>query len=291
MHNFAKPTTPVVDSLKAIKKRLQSPKKDFFEKNETVLKSLYTDYDKAAAKDELHKLVPNWQIQATDDKKTITSIKAKQHLAYELYGSKRPFVNALWEAMKESNGDETLYCPICGLHECEEMDHFLPREEDMYPEYSVHLSNLIPLCHKCNHKKSTKFLDKKGNRIFFNAYYDILKQRDILACSIIKSPIDGMPQIITSVNSSLSATKKPDVYILSTIDDLKLLERFHDTARKIFKKELSRLYTRAGQDWNKIKNEYASISNPVTGDPDIVYPAVMKAISGSSVVERWFKGL
>lgn len=291
MHNFVKPTTPVKDALKSVKKGLQSPKKEFFAKNEAAIETLYDNYDKMAANDELHKLSPLWQINPADDKRTILFKKAKMHLVYKLYGSKRPFVNDHWEAVTKSNGGETLYCPICGLHECEEMDHFVPREEDLFPEYSAHLSNLIPLCHNCNHKKSTKFLDEKGKRIFFNAFFDLLTKRDILECNIISSPLDGMPQIKTDVSPGLNASKKPDMYILSTITDLELIDRFRAKAKMHFKKEMSRLTVRAGQDWTQIKTEYVALSTPGTGEPDVVYPAVMKAIAESPIMESWFKSL
>lgn len=291
MHNFVKPSTPVKDALNSVKKGLQSPKKEFYAKNETVIETLYDSYDKMATNDELHKLAPFWQINPEDDKKTIGSKKVKRHLAYKLYGSKRPFVNDHWEAVKKSNGGETLYCPICGLNACEEMDHFVPREEDLFPEYSAHLSNLIPLCHNCNHKKSTKFLDTNGNRIFFNAFYDLLSKRDILECRIISSPLDGMPQIKTDVSSGLTKSKKPDMYILSTITDLDLLKRFQAKAKLHFKKEMSRLSVRAGQDWAQIKTEFAVLSTLGTEEPDVVYPAVMKAISESPIMEAWFKSL
>ena len=291
MHNFLKPTVAAADALKEVKKYLHSPKKEFFVSHAAQLETLYDAYDTIASKDELHTLAPYWSIKSTDDDGAKQSKKNNRHLAYELYGSERPFVNAHWEAVSKENGNETLYCPICGLTECEEMDHFVPREENLYPEYSAHLSNLIPLCHSCNHKKSIKFLDKSGKRIYFNAFYDTLTRRDILECSIISSPIDGTPQITTMVNPSLNPTQKPDVYILSTIADLELLKRFQSRAKLLFKKEISRLATRAGQDWGQIKAEFTSISLPVFGEPDVVYPAVMKAISKSTVMETWFKSL
>ena len=291
MHNFIKPTVVTSDALKAVKKKLHSPKKDFIAANAAQLESLYGVYDQKAASDELHELTPCWEILSTDDNKTVDSKREKRHLAYELYGSDRPFVNAHWEAITKVNGNETLYCPICGLKECEEMDHFLPREEDQYPEYAAHLSNLIPLCHTCNHDKSTKFLDANKRRIYFNAFYDILNTREIIEGVISISPLDGMPKIKMQVNSALSATRKPDMYILSTITDLNLLPLFQDRAKTLFKREIRRLYSRAGKPWDEIKNEVTIEATPQADDPDIVYPAVMKAIVEPPVMDAWFKSL
>lgn len=279
MHNFVKSTVGIDDNLRMVGKKLHSPKKEFFAANKDTLSSLYNNYDELAAKDELHTLQPHF----SDPK--------DRNLAYELYGSERPFVNAHWENLTRINGGETLFCPICGLNECEEMDHFVPREVEIFPEYSAHLSNLIPLCHSCNHKKSAKFLNDYNERIYFNAFYDTLKERDIIQCSIVLSPLDGLPQIKAILNPSLYFENTPDKYILSTIQDLELLPRFQTKAKSILKKEVNRLKTRAGQSWDLIKNEMLSQSTPMEGDPDIVYPAVLKAIGESEVMESWFNSL
>lgn len=291
MHNFAKPAKLVADSLKDVGKSLRSQKKDFFESNKSTLEVLFNHYDTLAIRDELHTLGKQWAIKAGDDDDTKLQKQEKRHLASQLYGDDRPFVNKHWEYLKEKNDGRTLYCPMCGLHECEEMDHYLPRGEQEYPEYSAHLSNLIPLCHKCNHKKSSKFLDANGNRLYFNAFYDLLMQRDILSCTISINPTDGLPQIATSISPSLSSSKKPDMYVISTIGDLELMARFESKAKEWLRYEMSRLSLRAGQSWNEIKKEMAAMASPVADDSDIVHPAVLKAISESKEMETWFNGL
>lgn len=291
MHNFVLPTFSIDELFVDVKRGLHSPKKEFMALNEIHLKALYHNYDVLARNDELSNLKPHWVILPGEDEELIDSKKESQRIAYNLYGSDRPFVNAHWEAITKANGGETLYCPICGLHECEEMDHFVPREESLFPEYSAHLSNLIPLCHNCNNKKGTKFLDDAGDRIFFNAYFDQLTSRNILSCCIDTSDLDGSPQIETNLDPSLSESRKPDKYILATISELHLLERFQSKARLWFKTEMSRLSSRAGQKWDMIRAELESVSSPTEGNPDIVYPAVMKAIAESLIMEMWFDSL
>ena len=291
MHNFIKPSVATNDALDAVKKYLRSPKKEFFASNVALLKKLYEGYDKAASIDELHKLTPYWKIYSTDDAKNADLKKNDRHLSHELYDSDRAFVNAHWEAITKANGNETLYCPICGMKECEEMDHFLPREENMYPEYAAHLSNLIPLCHTCNHSKSTKFLNDKKDRIYFNAFYDTLNRWDIIEGVISVCPLDGIPQIKMLVNPTLSTTTSPDRYILSTIADLNLLHLYQDKAKIYFKREIRRLQSRVGQPWDDISSELSKEASIHAYDPDIVYPAVMKAIVQSSVMESWFSSL
>lgn len=291
MHNFIKPVKSVVDNLNSVGKGLHSPKKEFFALEKATLVSLYNNYDNLAEKDELHLLTRQWPLVSSEDNAVKKEKAEKRHWANQLYGDDRPFVNDHWEQLTENNGGETLYCPICGLHECEEMDHFVPRDESQFPEYSAHLANLIPLCHNCNHKKSSCFLNDSGERLFFNAYYDVLKQRDILVCEITESPIDGLPQIETKCNPALTATKKPDKYILSTISELHLMVRFNSKAKQWLKHEMGRLVQRAGQDWDTIKTEMISLSIPAANETDIVHPAVMGAIATSDVMEQWFKSL
>ncbi len=291
MHNFIRPVTTVDDSLESVGKGLHSPKKEFFDANRTTLRDLYLNYDVLAGKDELHLLNKQWEINPNDNAETKEYICKERNLANHLYGDDRPFVNRHWEYLTRQNGGGTLYCPICGLHECEEMDHFVPRGVNMYPEYSAHLSNLIPLCHNCNHKKSEKFLDNKGSRLFFNAFYDILENRNILICDITVSPKDGLPQIVAMCNPTLVTTNKPDKYILSTISELNLIERFNDKAKYWLKYEMTRLERRSGQDWRLIKKEMRDSSIPMSNDPDIVHPAVLGAIANSSEMENWFTSL
>lgn len=291
MHNFSRPITKVEDNLVAVGKNLRSPKKEFFATNRTLLATAYNEYDKLAGKDLLHTLSRLWEIMPEMDEAAKKAARDNRQLAYGLYGDDRPFVNAHWEYLTAQNGGETLYCPICGLHECEEMDHYVPRGLDSYPEYAAHLSNLIPLCHNCNHKKSEQFLDDHGNRIFFNAFYDILTSRELLECKITLNPSDGLPQIQTYLSSALKAGRKPDDYVISTVNKLELMKRFEAKARQILKKEMIRLSKRAGQDWEVIKSEMQGMATPIAGDPDVVTPAVMSAIADSKEMETWFKGL
>ena len=78
--------------------------------------------------------------------------------------------NYHWEALKAANGGKVLMCPICGLKECSEMDHYVPRS--LFHEFSSHISNLIPLCHDCNQGKHDFWLNDEGQRCFFNAFFD-----------------------------------------------------------------------------------------------------------------------
>ena len=49
--------------------------------------------------------------------------------------------------------------------------------------------------------------------------------------------------------------------------------------------------TDCAQEWAVIKSEMQGMATPIAGDPNVVTPAVMRAIAGSKEMEIWFKGL
>ena len=288
MHNLVRSNISIADSLDEVGSGLMFPKKDFFDTNRLRLSELYADYNEKAANNELHLLRSEWAFETSDDSNTKEAKDNKRHLAYGLYESRRLFVNKHWERLKAKNGGRTLYCPICGLEVCGEMDHYVPRDHDQFPEYSAHLDNLIPLCHYCNHGKLNKFLDENGERLFFNAYYDILTNRNILVGEVSLS--QELPQITVSINPNLSETDIPDKYIRSTIEVLKLMVRFNEEAKKDLKKEMFRMSISksGGRSWEVIKGEMIKVAMAFEEDHDIVYPTVLKAIANSTYMEEWF---
>ena len=60
-------------------------------------------------------------------------------------------------------------CPYCTLSEPNTIEHILPKEK--YPEFAVHLYNLIPCCSKCNGHKSDAVRDHYGLPYTMNFYY------------------------------------------------------------------------------------------------------------------------
>lgn len=47
--------------------------------------------------------------------------------------------------------DAVPVCPYCDFGESAELDHVLPRS--VWPEFLIHISNLVPICGKCNKNK------------------------------------------------------------------------------------------------------------------------------------------
>ena len=68
-------------------------------------------------------------------------------------------------------------CPTCALNKASELDHFLPKSK--YPEFSIFLRNLIPICHNCNHLKNNNTSIR-----FLHSYYDDIDQFELLQARI-----------------------------------------------------------------------------------------------------------
>ncbi|MEZ0018229.1 HNH endonuclease [Sinorhizobium fredii] len=88
-----------------------------------------------------------------------------------LYGyrlaSQQGIERRTYEAIKTLTGD----CPYCGFGEVWEVDHYLSQHG--FPELNVLPRNLVPICHPCNHKKTTT-PPVDENSSFIHPYYDRL---------------------------------------------------------------------------------------------------------------------
>ena len=67
-------------------------------------------------------------------------------------------------------------CPICGIAQADELDHFLPKEK--FPVLAVYRRNLVPICHKCNQLKGSAIANEAA-KCFIQAYFDELPERHL----------------------------------------------------------------------------------------------------------------
>lgn len=238
MHNFKRNPITIDDNLKKVGKGLHVEQRKFLNSEEANLKMAFLEYDTHASSTplSLEILSPIWAETATDTVVKKKEKKDKRDKAFKLYGSNRPFVNAHWEALKAANGGSVLRCPICGQKECTEMDHYMPRS--LFQEYSSHTSNLIPLCHDCNQDKHDYWLNSKGERYFFNAFFDKLPSK-IIECTVyIKN---GFPKVKINKFSGLDKSCYHDAVVLRTISKLDLISRFRTEADSFMRSEVQRL--------------------------------------------------
>ncbi len=129
-------------------------------------------------------------------------------------------------------------CPYCGEGRIEELDHYLPKET--YAEYTIYPRNLIPICSKCNKKKSKKFLDKRSERKFINYYYDEIDKIDFLEIKIDYDVIDIKNSLIAKyyLNFKGITDLKMITIIKNHFENLDLLNRYKEYAST----ELSHIY-------------------------------------------------
>lgn len=144
---------------------------------------------------------------SSDEKKTLQS----------LYGSQtktaKEIIKSIIDNLDAKHDSKCLYC---GIGECEEIDHYLPKEH--FPEYSILFKNLIPICGKCNKIKGENIPGKSID--YLHMTYDIIPLEQYLSLDItfnIKTPILNF-YISTEYSGSL---------IESHINSLKLIERYN----------------------------------------------------------------
>lgn len=260
MHNFNFTRPDTTESIKSVRYRTGQRKSDFLDKNGDLLVSLHEGYNTKADSDMLSTLTPQW----TKPGKKEDYSEHEYWVSYDLYESNLKYVSDYWDKLKNLNGGKTLKCPICGLSDCREMDHFAPRS--VFPEYSCHLPNLIPLCHNCNNDKGDAWLDRTRNQIFFNAFFDTDIPESIVECGfetsadLIKSRI--------SLSTKLKTTNSQHVRIISTITRLKLLPKFQEEADKVLNRHIRDLKCRYTSEKARYKDisEYLTISFKIIGD-------------------------
>ncbi|MGL6437767.1 hypothetical protein ACSZM0_05880 [Aeromonas hydrophila] len=112
------------------------------------------------------------------------------------------------EAMRKHNG--LVVCPSCGEPgRPRTLDHYLPK--DVFPELSVLLLNLTPMCDWCQGEKLTEYITEDGEKRYIHPYFDDV---DRPLFSIEFTPPYATPSIEVSVKEDLP-------------EDLQLLVKHH----------------------------------------------------------------
>lgn len=80
-------------------------------------------------------------------------------------------------------------CPLCGLSPATTIDHYFPKT--LYPEYSILIDNLIPLCPSCNNLKSDTCRLQNPSSGYFHSYLDVEPATPVLLAHVVcNSAID-----------------------------------------------------------------------------------------------------
>lgn len=95
--------------------------------------------------------------------------KARKASLINMYSSDTISVHDILDNLRRQHG--LLVCPCCGEDGAPgTLDHYLPKT--IFPEFSVVLLNLTPMCIDCQLVKDVKYLTDDENKAFFHPYFD-----------------------------------------------------------------------------------------------------------------------
>lgn len=128
-------------------------------------------------------------------------------------------------------------CPLCEVDHHNEKEHYLPKTE--FPEYSIFIPNITPVCTTCNLKKSSKFIDNERERQFFNIYFDRIPSKKILKAKVMfldKIPIVEFELLEEALKENL--TEKERKVIKNHFKNLDLLKRYEKEATDVIYQDI-----------------------------------------------------
>lgn len=146
--------------------------------------------------------------------------KRKQSLIglYTPQDKKLPFRQL--EVMRKYNG--LVVCPSCGEPgRPRTLDHYLPK--DKFPELSVLLLNLTPMCDWCQGEKLTDYVTADGKKRYIHPYFDDVSMP---LFSIVFMPPFSTPMIDVSVSKEIS--NELSLLVSSHLEGIDFLSRFKE---------------------------------------------------------------
>ncbi|ATZ74152.1 hypothetical protein CWC33_10820 [Idiomarina sp. X4] len=134
---------------------------------------------------------------------------------------KLPFLQL--EAMRKRNG--LVVCPSCGEPgRPRTLDHYLPK--DVFPELSVLLLNLTPMCDWCQGEKLTDYITEDGQKRYIHPYFDDV-DRPLFSITFI--PPFATPSIDIAVSEEIS--EELSLLVKSHLEGIDFLTRFKEYFR------------------------------------------------------------
>lgn len=273
-------------------------KKIAFESNKTLLERAYLQYDSMTSPMALENLQPIWKVNDGESQSLVAQKKTFREGIHNLYGRERKFISDLWDLISKNTNRETIMCPICGSEAVYELDHYVPRE--VMPEYSVHVRNLIPLCHRCNNLKLDEWLNDSRKRKIFNAYYDRVPNECLLQANIILGTPNALPSIIISLRKDIDLSIDSNRLFVSTFEQIQLQDVFQREGRKFFKDKCVYLRNQFRNKckrhpnyeketiWEEIKED---IEDTILDETEELNKLIYRAICNSPVFETWIKSI
>lgn len=190
---------------------------------ETTMENCYNDYDNAVNSASVHNLDPHGFVAPEKGNlkklyKSDCDIAKKIRLHHSTFTSntRRIYNNK---------------CPYCTVSEPDTIEHILPK--DKYPEFAVHLYNLIPCCSKCNRHKSEAVRDSAGLPLTINFYY-----HDPECCQFLETECiidtNGFPSFQYRLTFPANTDPVLAAIITNHFNRLHLIERYNEEAIKSY---------------------------------------------------------
>lgn len=149
---------------------------------------------------------------------------------YKPESHKLPFEQL--EKLRRKNG--LIICPSCGeIGRPRTLDHYLPK--DVFPELSITLLNLTPMCDWCQGEKGTEYKTAIGKKKYIHPYFD---EVNTPLYRILFKPPYNTPIIDYSVNAELT----PDIQRLvkNHLDGIGFFMRYKEYFQTKYKSVLRR---------------------------------------------------
>lgn len=121
------------------------------------------------------------------------------------------------------NEHQLPFCPSCGEPgKPGTLDHYLPKS--IYPELSVMVENLTPMCTDCQALKGNDVTDENGNKMYIHPYYDPIDE--VLIELDIREPFKNPSAFIASVPEAVPEPLKS--LVRRHIQEINFISRFEE---------------------------------------------------------------
>ena len=197
--------------------KVEASKKSALTTIESSMKRLYTNYESAVAAESVHTLKPHgFSVPEKDLLKGLYKRNCKPAKRI------REHHNDFTKTTKRIYNNK---CPYCVLSEPSTIEHILPK--DTYPEYAIHMYNLIPCCSTCNGHKGTSVQDAAGLPHVLNLYYHDPESFQFLE---VDCAIDSNGKPLFTYKLAFPTTADPTLKTIITnhYNRLHLLERYNE---------------------------------------------------------------
>jgi hypothetical protein len=163
-------------------------------------------------------LIPLDMNNYTDSEEEASQRKKSLIGLYTPKSEKLPFVQL--ETMRKHNG--LVVCPSCGEPgRPRTLDHYLPK--DIFPELSVLLLNLTPMCDWCQGEKLSGYVTEDGQKRYIHPYFDDVNRP---LFSIKFTPPFSTPSIDIAVKKELP--EELSLLVESHLEGVDFLTRFKE---------------------------------------------------------------